>query len=581
MTKKSYTYFTCFCMAVILAAGCKKSKNGGTVDPPVVVPPGEEIKPQTDPALAATIGFFMNDWQPKTFITPAAANNVTPPATTGYTITVDRSEVISKISPALFGNNANTWMTQMVNQPALINHLTKNKPGYIRFPGGSISDIFFWNGLPATPPLNAPDKLVKADGAVEDAGYWFGKNTADWTLSVDNYYSMLQQTGNKGLITVNYGFARYGKGTNPVAEAAHLAADWVRYDNGRTQYWEVGNENFGSWEAGYRINTTNNKDGQPEYLTGALYAQHFKVFADSMRKAAQEIGKTIYIGAVILEAAAPAWETNTFKNWNAGVIPGIANTPDYYVIHSYYTPYNTNSTAAEILATGSNNTKQMMQYVKQQLQTYGVTEKPIALDEWNIFAVGSKQMVSHISGLHAVSVLSELLKQKYGFASRWDLANAWENGNDHGWFSQGDEADGIPKWNPRPAFYHMYFFQRFLGDKTVAVNSSHSELEAYASSFTSGQMGVTIVNTGTTAKSTEVVIKNFLKGDRFYWYTLTGGTDNGEFSRKILVNGSTTALAAGGPDNYLTIAANAAVTANGIKLTVPARGAVFIGVDKK
>ena len=67
------------------------------------------------------------------------------------------------------------------------------------------------------------------------------------------------------MITVNYGYARYGTGINPVARAAHLAADWVRYDNGRTKYWEVGNENFGDWEAGYRINIANNQDGQPEY----------------------------------------------------------------------------------------------------------------------------------------------------------------------------------------------------------------------------------------------------------------------------------------------------------------------------
>lgn len=565
---------------LVLSFACKKNKSAGDIEPPVN-PPDEDIKPQTDPALSATIGFFMNDWQPKNFVAPTATTNVTTPSATGTTVTVDRSEVISKVPPTLFGNNANTWMTQMINQPVLMNHLTRNKPGYIRFPGGSISDIFFWNALPNTPPVNAPDKLVKADGTIENAGYWFGKNTADWTLAVDNYYTMLQQTGNKGLITVNYGYARYGKGTNPVSEAAHLAADWVRYDNGRTLYWEIGNENFGSWEAGYRINTADNKDGQPEYLTGALYAQHFKVFADSMRKAAAETGKTIYIGAVIIETDPPAWETNTFKNWNAGVIPGIANTPDYYVVHSYYTPYNTNSTATQILATGTANTKHMMQYVKQQLQTYGVTEKPVALDEWNIFAVGSRQMVSHVSGLHAVSVLSELLKQKFGFAARWDLANAWENGNDHGWFSQGDETDGIPKWNPRPAFYHMYYFQRFLGDRTVSVTSPDTELEAYASSFTSGQMGVTLLNTGTIARSVEVVIKNFLKGDRFYWYTLSGGTDNGEFSRKVLVNGHTTTLAAGGPDNYLSIPANEAVTTNGIKISVPARAAVFIAVDKK
>ncbi len=64
------------------------------------------------------------------------------------------------------------------------------------------------------------------------------------------------------MITVNYGYARYGKSQNPVAVAAHLAAEWVRYDKGRTAYWEIGNENAGSWEAGYQINLADNK-GRP------------------------------------------------------------------------------------------------------------------------------------------------------------------------------------------------------------------------------------------------------------------------------------------------------------------------------
>ena len=55
------------------------------------------------------------------------------------------------------------------------------------------------------------------------------------------------------------------------ATAAHLAADWVRYDNGRTKYWEIGNEDNGTWEAGYRIDLHNNHDGQPQIITGDLY----------------------------------------------------------------------------------------------------------------------------------------------------------------------------------------------------------------------------------------------------------------------------------------------------------------------
>ncbi len=68
---------------------------------------------------------------------------------------------------------------------------------------------------------------------------------------MDAYYEMRRETGNEGLITVNYGYARYGTGPHPVETAAHYAADWVRYDHGRTRYWEVGNENYGFWEMGF------------------------------------------------------------------------------------------------------------------------------------------------------------------------------------------------------------------------------------------------------------------------------------------------------------------------------------------
>ncbi|MDV3197476.1 MAG: hypothetical protein Q8884_02725 [Sweet potato little leaf phytoplasma] len=35
---------------------------------------------------------------------------------------------------------------------------------------------------------------------------------------------------------MNYAYARYSTAADPVAAAAHLAAEWVRHDNGRTKY---------------------------------------------------------------------------------------------------------------------------------------------------------------------------------------------------------------------------------------------------------------------------------------------------------------------------------------------------------
>jgi len=581
MKKQSIISFFALAGCLNIFLSCKKN-NSNPVTPPVLPPDTTiVIQPAVDPPLAGSIGFFLDDWQPKNFSTPTYIDTSLP-ALSGYTATVDASSIITKIPRSLFGNNANLWMTQMVTETSLIGHITNIHPHIIRFPGGSISDVYFWNAADGIPPADAPTTLVQANGSTTSAGYWYGKNNANWTISLDNYYNMLLQTGNQGLITINYGYARYGKSSNPVATAAHLAADWVRYDNGRTKYWEIGNENFGDWEAGYRINVAANMGGQPEFLTGELYGQHFKVFADSMKKAAQEIGKTIYIGAVTAEAAPQSWETNTRKTWNTGMFGNSNNKADYYVVHNYFTNYQTNANATEVLSTAITVPSAMMNFIKQELQTNGVTEKPIALDEWNIFSTGSMQMVSHINGLHADLLLGELLKNKYGMSARWDFANGWDNGNDHAMFNIGDEPGGVPKWNPRPAFYHMYFFQKFLGDRAVNISvTGGTDVSVYASTYTSGEVGVALINSSTSPKAIEIKVKNFRPGNRFYWYALAGGNDNGEFSRKVFVNGRGPDYVSGGPSNYTSLPAYSAVTVNGIRVTVPARGAVFMAIDKK
>lgn len=497
-------------------------------------------------------------------------------------VNINTASVITKVPPTLFGNNTNIWMTQMVTEPVLLNHITNLQPGILRAPGGSLSNLYFWNAPKNAPPSDAPPQLLNATGTSSPAGYWYGKNTESWTLSLDNYYKVLQQTGSQGIICVNYGYARYGTSSDPVATAAHLAADWVRYDNGRTKYWEIGNENFGGWEAGYRINTSANKDGQPEFITGELYGKHFKVFADSMRKAAQQIGKTIYIGAVMVEAPPQSWNTNTVKTWNSGLLSQVNNSPDFYIAHSYYTPYKTNIKAAEILATAPTVTRSMVDFVTQAIQSSGQQLKPVALTEWNIFSTGSKQQVSHIAGMHATMVLGELLKNKMGQASRWDLANGWDNGNDHGLFNIGDEPDGAPRWNPRPAFYYMYYFQKILGDRFISSSVvSNSDIVSYASSYSSGEVGVTLVNKALQDQTVQIKVQNFNAGGRFYWYTLVGGNDNGEFSRKVFVNGRGPSGVSGGPGNYSSLRAYSATTQNGIYITLPAMSVVNVIIEKK
>ncbi len=542
------------------------------------------IAPAIDPKTASSIGFFLDNWQPKSFIAPLYTDGVVPSITNNI-VTIDASDIITKIPKSIFGHNAVWWLGPVSNETKFIEPVTNLQPNIIRFPAGSGSDVYFWNEKEGILPADAPKTITDKDGAKKEPGYRQGMSNLNWQCNLDDYYAMLQKTNSKGIITVNYGYARYGTGKNPVATAAHLAADWVRYDKGRTKLWEVGNESFGEWEWGYRIDPTLNKDNQPMLQTGELYAKHFQVFADSMQKAAKEVGNVIQIGAVTYDSPSQSWQTICTQTWNTTMMKNINNKADFYVVHNYFTPYDQNSTASVVLASALTVPKTMMDFVTKTLQENGAALKPIAMDEWNMWAKDSKQQVSNTSGVFSIIVQAESIKNKYGMAARWDLMNGWDNGNDHGLFSTGEP--GVDKWTLRPSFYHMYYFQKNIGDRLVSsdvvstANNAVSPLKSYASTYNSGQINVTLVNTSAIAQNVEIKTKNFNAGNRYYWYSLEGSNDNGDFSRKVLVNGSGPKGIAGGPSDYATLKAQSALTDKGIKVTVPAWGSVCLVVDKR
>jgi hypothetical protein len=87
----------------IASGSCNKSK------PTTAPEPGNTdtttIKPPVEPPLAETIGFFLDDWTPKTF-TPPVYKEVSVSGTAANTVTVDASAIITKIPESVFGQNA-------------------------------------------------------------------------------------------------------------------------------------------------------------------------------------------------------------------------------------------------------------------------------------------------------------------------------------------------------------------------------------------------------------------------------------------------------------------------------------------
>ena len=530
-----------------------------------------------------TQGFFLHDLKPKKVSIPAFEDYRQPSDPATANIIVYLNDTIANASKYIYGSNSNVYMSQMVCEPKLINYIRNLSPKILRYPGGNLSNNFFWNAEKGQLPEDVPDTLLYQHGDKKPGSYWYGKNKDTLTMSVDNYYEMLKQTGSTGIICVNAGYARYGTGPTPVQTAAHLAAEWVRFDKGRTKFWEIGNENYGPWQAGFIIDTTKNKDGQPKYISGELYGRQFKVFADSMRAAAKEIKSEIYLGAVIVELPkGPNYYNPVEAEWNEGFFKSAGDYADFFAIHSYYTPWNENSTPETILNTAKSVSFEMMEYMKKMCVDYKVKLKPVALTEWNIFAIGSKQSCSYINGIHATLVLGELIKNKYGMATRWDLVNRYAEGNDHGMFNYGDEP-GVPRWNPRPVYFYMYYFNKTVGD--IMINSTVSGSEniiCYASRFSSGQAGIVVVNKGNSGQIIKLEVKDFNKGDRYYFYSLTGGIDNGVFSQQVYINGYGPDYLTGGPINSLeNIKAFSAPLKDEIKIASPAYSVQYLIIDNK
>jgi hypothetical protein len=467
---------------------------------------------------------FLYDFEPKNAIVPIFIEQDKISSSPTAAVTTDDADTLGKISKYILGNAIAVWVGNKINNPTFLGYVDKLSLPLIRYPGGSWSNYFFWNGI--------PKDLPKAGIYIaSDSSYKTPQSgTGSWPTTKDNYYSMKSNLDTEGLITINYAYARYGTSNDPVSQAAHCAADWVRYDAGRTKFWEIGNENAGPWEAGWEIDTTLNQDGQPAVITGQLYGKHFKVFADSMRTAAAEINEEIYIGGQILHYDGTNSWNITNRQWNQGFFSEVGDEVDFYVIHNYF---GSQINARHLLDVASTAPAEMMTFIQKDISDKSASPKPIALTEWNI--QGWKEYepakCSIINGMQAVILFCELIKHNYGMSSRWLLAN-W---NADGMLYRGDDPD-IPEWCPRPTYYYVYFLPKFLGDHALGTTSDNNDIVAYASAFNSGELGVIIINKGTADQIVKINIRNKTIGAKYYVYTLTGGDDNGDFSQYVYIN---------------------------------------------
>jgi hypothetical protein len=484
-------------------------------------------------SLKAQLNSFNEDWQPRSFNinlnNTETQNEINSSA--NVQISVNTSNVLANILPSHFGTNLTHFLGEaVINDIDFMKNLKNLGKTILRYPGGNGSNQFFWDGNIPTAILD--DSQITINDLIDGSG---------WRISPDNFKQILDSTGGTGIIAVNASYSRYGISENPIQTAASYAADFVRHMNftlgANIKYWEVGNENYGSWQAGYIV------DG--DTIDGTKYGDIFNVFADSMKAA----DNSIKIGAVLFP------QDGIYNNWSKKVLPKVEDKADFLIIHDYFRrkPNPNNVTYQEML-TSLDEVEQDINNVNDMVSSY--TNKPsgyfpIAMTEFN--SKTGEREISMANAIFVVQAIAEQIKNGFSSSILWSFQNGFDSyGGDHGMTARNSPV--LNDHSPRPVYYAYHYLQQFLGDQMVFSYSSDSTVRSYVSRFSSGEdaLGFLLVNTSSDSKIVELDNSSVGNRNNFYWYELYA---NNETDKKVYINGQTNLLNEGGPENYNLIPA--------------------------
>ena len=507
------------------------------------------------PAMQGHPGFFLDDWKekknPKISIDDIEIK-VDDEVTT-FAITNVKAP-LTKISKYIFGNNLGHWSNRkFLDNDEFIFNLKDMGIQVVRFPGGNASNDYFWDAANLNQcPEGTPNIIYKSN---------FKKSTppklgiqGNFRTRPEDYYELLLRTKSTGSICVNYSFSLYSEIDDElerVNNAADYAASWVYEVNIKRgldiKFWEIGNENWGKWQAGYNVK-------ERGIIDPKKYGQHCKIFIEKMKA----VDPSIKIGVVGFQK--PKTRDPVQIKWNELVIPEIIDDADFYILHDYYTKFGAILSPAEMLSS-IDTTYSHIKVVNDAIKKFtdkNINHLPIALTEFNTRSNASISKndgatnVSHTAGLFFAHALGEIIRQGYGMAMVWDIENGFKDGHDHGMFASNKETD-VNWLTPHPSYYHYYYYNKCFGDQYHETLTTNNSIRIHTSSFSSGEVGLVVVNISNKEEIVEIEMENFTNGKTAGVYEIYN--DN-PLSRKTGINGVFTKSNAGGPEKFRKIKAN-------------------------
>jgi alpha-N-arabinofuranosidase len=409
-------------------------------------------------------------------------------------VTVDASKPIRKVDARWFGVNTAIWDGNF-DSAATRSAITEMGLTTLRFPGGSASDEYHWSSNKSA------------------------NNSGEWATSFAKFARNATNLGAQVFITANY-----GNGT------PEEAAGWVRHSNVTNQfafkYWEIGNENYGTWEA----------DTNARPHDAWTYANRAKDYLAQMKAA----DPTIKVGVVIVDGEDsfvngytnhPATNPRTGQQHNGwtpvllSTLKQLGVTPDFAVYHYY--PQNGGGESDPFLLQTARNWERDVAGMRQMLADYfgaGHTNIELACTENNsVSSKPGKQSVSLVNALYLGESFGRLARTEMNALVWWDLRNGTDTSNNmdpslYGWRSSGGQFYGDygilnGATTRHPQFYAFKLLSEFArgGDTVVAADTGFELLSAHAVRRTNGALSLLVINQDASGTLTgQVTVTGFV-----------------------------------------------------------------------
>jgi hypothetical protein len=437
-TIQTWTVSWGFAAGQTIVAGSPYSANVTQSGTTVTATPAGSYDAVLTPGESTTFGFD-GDYN-------GTANPVPTVACTGPSEGSGSATLSSTLDP--LGANTAAWDTNYTD-PSIASQLSAANVGLMRYPGGSYADDYFW-------------QTNSYEGTTDPVDF------AQYSATTNSI------TGGQKFVTVNYG-------SDTAADAGAWASAAASTPGEGVSLWEIGNEEYGSWET----------DDHSDPHTATSYAGNALAYMQAI-KAVNSSNQVCYDYAMDPSLSSGSG-VDGYQTWNDTILAADAADINCADVHWYPIEGTPTESVQSIMAT-VDNIPQAASEISAAFAAYdpsayfvvGETGISNAANAWNEEPVGA---------LYAAANAMEWLSFGARSVDWWDVQNYGSPTADFGLFSSGTSGEPTVD-TPFPPYYG-YQLASLLAVHGATVGTlviPTANVYAYYSVLPNGSYDVMLVN---------------------------------------------------------------------------------------